>query len=96
MGFKNKRSYPQEFKVQSVKLANEIGIGKASTQLGVPSTTLRQWSEKFSKDRGLLLKPGAESTEEELRRLRKENADLKKSNLILKSAAAFFSQDHLK
>ena len=40
--------------------------------------------------------PGKESPEEELRRLRRENVDLKKANYILKAAAAFFSQDHLK
>jgi transposase-like protein len=33
---------------------------------------------------------------EEFRRIQKENEKLKKVNQILKSAAAFFSQDHLK
>jgi transposase-like protein len=36
------------------------------------------------------------SDHEELLRLRKEVSELKKVNHILKSAAAFFSQDHLK
>jgi len=34
--------------------------------------------------------------QEELRRLRKEVSELKQVNILLKSAAAFFSQDHLK
>jgi transposase-like protein len=38
----------------------------------------------------------AESPEEELNRLRRENQQLQKANYILKQAAAFFSQDHLK
>ena len=37
-----------------------------------------------------------ETPEEELKRLRKEVEELKKVNYILKRAAAFFSQDHLK
>ena len=32
----------------------------------------------------------------ELKRLRKKVAELEQVNLLLKSAAAFFSQDHLK
>lgn len=37
-----------------------------------------------------------ETVEEEVKRLRKENKELKDVNYILKKAAAFFSQDHLK
>ena len=37
-----------------------------------------------------------ENAAEELARLRRENNELRKVNHILKAAAAFFSQDHLK
>jgi transposase-like protein len=39
---------------------------------------------------------GTASVDEENARLRRENQELKKVNQILKAAAAFFSQDHLK
>ena len=38
----------------------------------------------------------AVSLNDEVRRLQREVAELKKVNHILKAAAAFFSQDHLK
>ena len=92
------RKYTDEFKKQAVELAASLGnFTEAARQLGVPDSCIHAWRSKFS---GTEVKGGtgqlkvAES--EELKRLRKENAELKKVNHILKSAAAFFSQDHLK
>ncbi|WP_243206733.1 helix-turn-helix domain-containing protein [Oribacterium sp. oral taxon 102] len=34
------RQYDHEFKVQSVKLAKEIGQAKAARELGIPKNTL--------------------------------------------------------
>lgn len=37
------RKYEKEYKVQAVKLAKEIGAGKAAKELGIPVDTLYGW-----------------------------------------------------
>ncbi len=98
---KRSRKYTTEFKRQAVELARELDSAtEAAKQLGIGPGNITNW-----KTRGL--GKGAESgsdrrtaegstLEQDNRRLAKENAELKKVNYILKTAAAFFSQDHLK
>ena len=99
MGIPHPRKYTIEFKRQAVELAVELkSAPKAALQLGVPESNIHNWREKLSGSvqsnagRSVTI----ETPEEENRRLRRENQELKKVNHILKSAAAFFSQDHLK
>lgn len=40
------RQYDNDYKVQAVKLAKEIGTEKAATELNVPSNTLYGWVKK--------------------------------------------------
>ena len=99
MGTKSTHKYTNDFKYQVVTLANEIGVTAASRKLGVPVGNIYNWKDQLSKLGRVSksdTKSPTESAEEELKRLRKEVIDLKKANIILKSAAAFFSQDHLK
>ena len=95
---KNK-TYTKEFKKQAVELAESLGSKKAaSRQLGVSDASIQNWTVQM-KNGGKLSAPTpslSAGEAEELRRLRKEVSDLKKVNQILKAAAAFFSQDHLK
>ncbi len=37
---RNQRHYDKDYKVQAIKLANEIGINKAARELGIASSTL--------------------------------------------------------
>ena len=37
------KSYDREYKVQSVKLAKEIGQAKAAQEIGIPKNTLYSW-----------------------------------------------------
>lgn len=90
----SRRVYTQEFKDQAVELALSMGnISAAAKQLGIRDNLIHNWKEKQS---GSGVSSRGESLEQELRRLRKENTSLKQTNHILKKAAAFFSQDHLK
>jgi transposase len=95
MGRKN-RQYTLEFKQQAVDLANRIGFSKAGSQLGVETNNIRRWAKELSAIGQAEAKKTKTSLEEENRRLQRENDELKKVNHILKRAAAFFSQDHLK
>ena len=99
MGIKNARRYTNDFKHRVVTLANEIGASEAGQKLGVSKSNVYNWQQKLSTIGRVSksdTKSPTETSEEELKRLRKEVLDLRKANIILKSAAAFFSQDHLK
>jgi len=88
------RKYSPEFRQRAMALAKELGnTSEAARKLGIPKYTLSGWiwNESQSQD-----SPQALSTEEQLRQLQRENGELRKANFILKQAAAFFSQDHLK
>lgn len=95
MGIKNPRRYTSEFKQQAGQLALKIGLSRAAEQLGVNVSTMHRWKSVAQKQepQSKIEKIGLE---EENRQLRKEVEELKKVNQILKRAAAFFSQDHLK
>ena len=92
----HRRKYDKEFKVEAVKLLLESGktANEVADNLGINSGNLTRWKREYREDaenafRGKgRLKP----EEEELRRLKKENADLKQEREILKKALAIFSR----
>lgn len=94
---KIKRSYTKEFKQQAIGLANEIGVKEAAEKLGIDTTqSLANWvryDKKISEDVNFRK---IEELIAENKRLKKELDCEKKSVAILRDAAAFFCQDHLK
>lgn len=96
MSKKGKRTYTLEFKQQTVALASQIGYAKAGRELGVPVANIHGWNKQIGKNGQAPLKSVKFDYEAEYKKAHKENIELKKINIILKSAAAFFSQDHLK
>ena len=99
MASKPARKYTDDFKLRAVDLAKDIGISNAESRLGIPHGNVRNWRAKIERV-GRVSKTDTKSVnetpQEELTRLRRKVSELEKVNLILKSAAAFFSQDHLK
>jgi transposase len=68
-------------------------MGRVAQLLGVKTPeTVRQWVRQAQVDAG---DRAGVSTEEsaEVRRLRRENAELKRANAILKAASAFFAAE---
>lgn len=90
--------YTEEFKRQAVELAESLQSGVAAArQLGISDSLIYAWRHKFKESASKVSSSILQTSEsEEIKQLRRENAELKKVNHILKSAAAFFSQDHLK
>lgn len=99
----NQRKYDAEYKVQAVKLSNEIGSVKAANELGIPVNTLYGWQRAVREGR-LNIGPGAYAPQtamnlaEELNTLRlkvkaleRENRRLKEEQEILAEATAFFA-----
>lgn len=95
------RKYEKEYKVQAVKLAKEIGAGKAAKELGIPVDTLYGWQKAVREGR-LDAGPGsrgpgeAMSLAEELGALERENRRLKEENEFLAEASAFFAASRRK
>jgi transposase len=95
------RRYPPELKERAVKMVQELRaqdprdktvISRVARQLGIGDESLRAWVKRADVDDGK--RPGL-STEElaELKRLRKENFELRRSNDILQAAATFFGAE---
>ena len=65
-------------------VAEKLGVGTGET--------VRKWVRQAETDGGV--RPGTTSEEsEELRRLKRENVELKRANEILKAASAFFAAE---
>jgi transposase len=79
----SKRDYPSE--VEAIRsIAGKLGIGSPET--------LRKWVRRAEIDGGQ--RPGKTTAEiAEIRELKKENAELRPANEILKSASAFFAAE---
>jgi len=70
------------------------GLRHLSGLIGVPPNTIRGWVDRARVDGGE--KPGVTTAErEEIKALRKELADVKRANEILKTASALFAAAEL-
>lgn len=86
--------YPDEFKVEAVRLYRESGktLRAVAEDLGVSTNSLREWSKRYDIERGA--RPGLNQEERaELKRLRRENRILREEREILKKAAVFFAEE---
>lgn len=89
----NSRKYTQEFKEGAVKLVLEHGYTQkeAGISLGISPKNISTWVRKDRVKSSL--RPSVSQHENELKRLRKENQQLKMEREILKKAAAFFVKE---
>ena len=62
------RKYEKEYKVQAVKLAQEIGAGKAAQELGIPVDTVYGWQSAFQQELDTLAALYQETVGQELPR----------------------------
>jgi transposase-like protein len=90
-----RRKFTQEFKESAIELYHSSGrtAKEIAQELGFERSNLSRWirEQEESQEKNLKLFPGqGNPRDEELARLRKENADLRESNEILKKAMAFF------
>lgn len=91
------RRYNREFKLQACKLVIEQGYSyrEAAERLGISSWSIRSWVKGFRESGQLPPKGRKIDSAGELKRLRKENMDLRMENDILKKAAAYFAKDQV-
>jgi transposase-like protein len=91
------RKYSKDFKLQTAKLVTEQGSSydQAAKQLGTTGWSVRNWIQKFQQTGELPAKAETQPKVDEIRQLRKEPAQLKMENDILKKAAAYFAKESL-
>lgn len=89
--------YEKSFKEEAVKLSDEIGVKSAAAKLGIPYYTLSGWRnnrKEYGSDTYVgsgHKRMSADSKEQRILALEKENAELKHSNEILQEALGFFA-----
>lgn len=90
-----RRRFTDEFKSQTVALAESIGPAKAARQLDMSVKTLANWLVTARAGKPLS-SPGrapVSELESELARLRTQNVTLKMEREILKKATVFFAKE---
>lgn len=98
----SRRKYPAELRERAVRMFVEIrdqhesewaAMKAVADLLGVGTPeTVRKWVRQGQIDTGV--RPGITTDESaELKRLRRENAELKRANGILKAASVFFAAE---
>jgi len=95
-------NYPPELRERAVRMVAEVkgdypsewaAITAVAAKLGIGTAeTLRKWVRRAEVDAGA--RPGV-STEDhaEIKRLKRENAELRRANEILKAASTFFAAE---
>jgi transposase len=84
----------REARQQEPGLSVNAACTRIGPQLGILPDALRGWCKQADIDDGL--RAGTTTAEsEELKRLRRENAELRRANEILKTASAFFAAAEL-
>jgi transposase len=101
MGRPNK--YSPELRERAVRMVFEhapeypsqwAAIRSIAEKLGCQTESLRRWVRQAERDAGT--RPGLTTRErDELKRLQRENFELKRANEILRKASAFFAQAEL-
>lgn len=92
--------YPDEFRREAVQMALASSDSRAAIarRLGVNETTLRNWVANELAEQARAANPLSVSPSEfeELRRLRREVAELRVEKEILRKAAAYFAQETIR
>lgn len=95
------RQYPPEFRQRALRMLQECSsdyesefdaMRHVASRLGMSPEALRRWKRQAEIDGGT--RPGMSSEEHaEVKRLKREVAELKRANEILRTASAFFAAE---
>jgi len=92
---KKRRQFDKAYKVEAVRLVTQEHrpLAAVARDLGIGENVLRRWKQQFTDDHeNAFVGTGNLSSEQtELRRLQRENADLREERDILKKAISVFS-----
>jgi transposase len=94
---RKRRSFSPEYKAEVVQYILDSGktVGQVCREMDLTETAVRRWVEQARIDRDDSPDgPITTSEREELRRLRRENKQLRMEREILKKATAFFAKEN--
>jgi len=96
---KIRKKYSKQFKIDAVNLVLKQGfnVAEAARNLDINQGLLGKWKKELEENQEEAFQNASISTpeQEELKRLRKENAQLKMEKEILKKATAFFAKESM-
>ena len=89
------RKYPEELRERAVREVRATGrpIAHVAKDLGIHKEALRGWVRQAEADAGDRDDRLTTAEREELKQLRKDHAELRRANEILKAASAFFAAE---
>lgn len=89
------RKYPDELRERAIREVRSTGrpIAHVARDLGIHKEALRNWIRQAEADAGERDDRLTTDERDELRQLRRENAELRRANEILKAASVFFAQE---
>jgi transposase len=94
---RKRKKHTEEFKREAVRLLEGRGertVADVAASLGVAENLLHAWRKKYgSAAEQVRRERGGETPEDELKRLRRENAQLKQERDVLKKSIAVFARD---
>ena len=90
-----RRKYSAEFKREAVQLANHPGVTKSqiARELGINSNMLGRWCRQLKTEGSKVFVGKGYARDDEMARLKRELARVKKERNFLKEAAAFFAKE---
>ncbi|MCX7781970.1 MAG: transposase [Negativicutes bacterium] len=91
------KQFSAEFKLEAVKRVEATGgpVSKVAAELGINENTLHGWLKKYREKPDTPF-PGSgklNPDDERVRKLERENRELREENEILKKAAAYFAKN---
>jgi transposase len=95
METRKRRKFSPEFKREAVELASQPGqtVAGVARDLGIGTNLLGRWKRELAEHGRQAFGGNGVARDEELLRLRRELAQVKKERDFLKSAAAYFAKE---
>jgi transposase len=92
---KERRRFPQEFKVEAVRQSEREGVTsrQVAEELGISDRLLYKWRRELLKDPEPPISGDQASLQAEVQRLRRENERLQEERAILKKAIRYFATE---
>lgn len=91
---RTRKQYTREYKQEAVVLVQQSkqSIGHIANSLGINDNLLRRWVKEFSEPTKTAFPGHGNARDEEVTRLKRELAEVKRERDFLREAAAYFAK----